>query len=268
MQDTATAKLIKGLAVLALVACAVGLGSYYLFGRARTPTGDAQQRAETLNQMAVKMPSGSQAVLSHSAVQDPVPENRRLAMAALSQGRQPEVRYVFEKGLQDSDARTRAIAAGTLGTYNDEAATTTLAEVVSRDSEEEVKIAALQGLARCDDPRAVVTLLETAESGASKNIKVAAMKALLRKYKGKLDEQRRSPDNEASWRDLVQRWKRTIPVMAAYKAAGVAINSRPQDVIGTDLHQTSRDPNQALPPAAPPADANGVKGVGEHEHAK
>ena len=97
----------------------------------------------------------------------------------------------------------------------------------------------MRGLVRCDAPESVVTLLDRAEHGASSEIKRIAMKGLLRKLGVRMSRDR-DPTDGPGWRDLIQRWKQSRRIRAAYEAAGVLLVSRPQDLLGKDWHPERR----------------------------
>ena len=200
------------------------------------------ERIASIHEITVRRPRGAGNALARAAADDPSPAVRAEALAALSQFLEPEHRSVVEKGTTDSDVRVRIIAVEVLGVFDDKAAAEALAEVVARgpDEDERVIHAALRGLVSCHDPIAVVTLFEIASEGNSREVKLVAMKSLLRKYNG-TPPKGADPKNQAVWRDLAQRWRRSFPIKDAYAAAGVELIDRPQDIIGHDYHPERRE---------------------------
>jgi hypothetical protein len=238
--------------VLAVVACAAVA---YLVsrsaGNADVPVaGTALERADSVEQIAAKRSPGEAEALAVAAIKDPSPAVRRSAMAGMTRHATAEHRKVFEQGVRDPDPTVRAIAADNLGGYRDAPATGVLVDLVRDDPDERARLAALRGLAECDDPRAIVTLLQTGESGKTKAMKLVAMKSLVRKFKGKLNEDR-TPDNDPKWRDLIQRFKGDLRVRNAFAAAGVPINDRPGDMLGKDQHGERAAQPVAVPKKLP-----------------
>jgi len=214
--------------------------------RAEVPSaGTPQQRAEAVQQIAARQSSRAVEVLAAAAINDPSPTVRRTAMAGMARHADPEHRQVFERGVRDSDASVRAIAADDLGAYGDQQTVEVLIGLVHDDPDDQVRLAALRGLAECDDPRAIVVLLQTGESGRTAALKLQAMKSLLRKFHGKLSPGR-VPDDEPVWRDLIQRYKMVAPVQRAFAAAGVPLDSRPRDLMTPRLHDRPPAPAATL----------------------
>jgi len=220
------------LAATALVGAAIVAGQFTV-SQADVSGENPAERIAAIHQVAVKRSPGAGKALARAAADDPSALVRGEAMAGLSHFLAPEHRPVVEKGTKDTDGRVRAIAADTLGMFGDKAAADVLIELIKTDEDEQVVQGALRGIFRCDDPRAVVTLLTTAEKGGSRDVKMVAMKSLLRWYGGTIPEDR-DPNKEASWRDLIQRWKQDGRVRAAYAAAGARLVDRPQDIIGKE----------------------------------
>lgn len=215
------------------------VAGYHALSSAEVTGDDPPDRIAAIRQITVNRPTGAGRALAQAAT-DSSPQVRREALAGLSHFPAPEHRAVVEKGTTDPDRRVRAIAANTLGVYGDRSAADLLVKLIETDKEEQVVQAALRGLVKCDDPRAIVALLETAaDKDSSRAVKMVAMKGLLRKFGAGLSK-KRDPDKEASWRDLIQRWKGYKRVREAYAAARMPLNDRPQDIIGPDYHPERR----------------------------
>lgn len=240
---TRNRKIVWGTLAAAAVVAAAAWAIRLSFGQADVSGEDPAERIAAIHEMTAKRPSGAGKALARAAADDPSPLVRGDAMGGLSHFLAPEHRAVVEKGTKDSDGRVRAIAADTLGLFGDKAAADVLVKVIETDQDEQVVQAALRGIVRCDDPRAIVMLLETAANGSSSAVKMVAMKGLLRKFGAKIPENR-DPDKNASWLDLIQRWKRSIRVRDAYAAAGARLVDRPQDVIGKPCHPMPIDPSK------------------------
>jgi HEAT repeat protein len=220
-------------------------------------TGETpQERVTAVNRVAARRPRGAARALAR-AVEDRSPEVRRAAMAGLAHVLEPEHRPVVEKGTRDSDGKVRALAADTLGVYGDHEAADVLVRLIENDPEPQVRIAAIRGLAKCKDPRSIAILLETADKGPSTSIKLEAMRFLSWKFKANVRVMR-DPRNQASWRDLIQRWKWDLRVRDAYAAAGVPLIDRPQDILGKDWHPARRD--YTNPPGRTKTDDGGRTG--------
>ena len=230
-------------AAAAVVIIAVVAAGFLTGGSPDVSSGDASQRIAAIHEVAANGSPDAGDTLARAAVADPSPKVRREALAGMTHFLRVEHREVIRKSTKDADAGVRAIAADTLGQYakkyNDKTATADLIEIVKKEPEENVRQAALRGLARCDDPRSIVTLLDRAEHGATREIKLVAMKGLLRKL-GVRMSRARDPKDRPGWRDLIQRWKQSRRVVAAYTAAGVRLVSRPQDLLGKDWHPERR----------------------------
>lgn len=199
-----------------------------------------EQRLESVRRLAAQRPPGSSGALAKAARSDSSPQVRREAIAALTYSLRPDDRAILEEGTRDQNAGVRAIAADTLGLFGDGVAADVLIPLIQSDPDEQVRIAAIRGLVRCKDPRATVVLLETADKGPGLEVKREAMKGFLRRYEVRLDESRRDPANDATWRDLIQRLKMNKRVRDDYAAAGVPIVDRPQDVLSKDAHPERR----------------------------
>ncbi len=229
-------------AVCLTVALAAVAG-YYALRPAEVTGDDPPDRIAAIREITVNRPVGAGKALAQAAT-DSSPQVRREALAGLSYFPADEHRAVVEKGTTDPDTRVRAIAANTLGVYGDESAANVLAKLIETDREEQVVQAALRGLVKCDDPRAIVALLETAaDEGKSRAVKIVAMKGLLRKFNAK-PPKKSDPDKEASWRDLIQRWKRYKPVREAYATAGARLVDRPQDIIARPCYPVPLKPRE------------------------
>ena len=193
---------------------------------------------------------GSGSALAEAA-EDESPVVRRTALAGLTQTPDPEYRSVIVNALADKDAGVRAIAAEGLGQYDDPDATQQLARLVQADKDASVRKAALRGLVPCDDPLAIVTMIETAGNpNVPKDIRYQAAKSALRKAGGRLIPGR-NPDNDALWRDQIQRMKMDQRIVRAYRAAGVPLVSHPEDIIEPNRHGRRDVPQGSASQLAP-----------------
>jgi HEAT repeat protein len=227
-------------AIGAAVACVVAAVILLLVGGGADVGGKTpEERVASVADVAARRPRGAAKALGR-AVTDRSPEVRRAAMAGLAHVLEPEHRPVVENGTRDSDGRVRALAADTLGLFGDREATDVLVRLIENDPDPRVRIAAIRGLAKCKDPRSIVVLLETADKGPTQSIRLEAMRFLCWKFKANVRAMR-DPDNEALWRDLIQRWKRDGRVRDAYAAASVPLVDRPQDILGKDWHPERHD---------------------------
>lgn len=240
MSGRKTSNRAQWVVTLSLTAVLAAVAGYYALRPPEVTGGDPPERIDTIREITANRPSGAGKALAKAAT-DSSPQVRREAMAGLGHFLEPEHRVVVEKGTTDPDTRVRAIAANTLGVYGDRSAAVVLVKLIETDKEEQVVQAALRGLVKCDDNKAIVALLEAADKGSSRDVKMVAMKGLLRKFGARLSK-RRDPDKEASWRDLIQRWKRYKRVRDAYAAERMPLNDRPQDLIGPDYHPERRKP--------------------------
>ncbi|GEM_PF-2378185 len=215
--------------VLAIILAVVGLLAVVLWitGRPDVTSGSEQDRTAAVIRISSQRPFGARDSLS-TAAQDESPIVRRAAIVGLTQMMDPKDRPVIEKAVRDQDAGVRAIAAESLGKFNDAPATGELIRVLETDRDESVRIAALRGLVDCDDPRAIVTMVETAGKNASYEVKLQAAKSALRKAGGRLLPGR-NPDNDVLWRELIQRLKRDQRIRLAYAAAGTQLIDNPAD---------------------------------------
>jgi HEAT repeat protein len=212
---------------------AVAIGQRVFSSRRGVSADEPTGRIAEVAKVAIEDPESAGAELSR-VTSDASPPVRAAAVAGLAHVGTPEQRRVVVKATEAPDARTRAVAAGTLSTLADKEAVDVLVKLVETDPDDEVVCAALRGLGRCGkDPRSRVTLMETAEKGRSNAIKKAAMNGLLRMVDGRIATSR-DPSNEKSWRDLVQRWKENWRVREAYKVTGTPQVLRPEDKIGKD----------------------------------
>jgi len=234
---------------LAIIIAGAGVLAVVLWstGRPDVTSGSEQQRAAAVIRIASQRPLGARDSLS-TAAQDESPIVRRAAIVGLTQmaeAMNSENRPVIEKAVRDKDAGVRAVAAESLGKFNDAPATGELIRLLETDRDESVRKAALRGLVDCDDPRAIVTMVETAGNNASYEIKLQAAKSALRKAGGRLLPGR-NPDNDVLWRELIQRLKSDQRIRLAYAAAGAPLIDHPEDAV-TRSHL---DP-QMLPAAGP-----------------
>ena len=197
--------------------------------------GGEEQRIASVQRIASTQPPGARAALARTARSDKSPRVRRTALISLGQIRTDQDREVFQESTRDEDDTIRAVAADTLGTYNDAEAVTALLQLVKDDPSERVRIGALRGLARCEDPRAVVCLVQTAEFARSLEIKRQAMRSLMRKFSANIRKMR-NPADVPRWRDLIQRWKWDQRIRDAYAAAGADLVDRPEHILGKDYH--------------------------------
>ena len=156
---------------LAIILAGSGVLAVVLWstGRPDVTSGSEQQRAAAVVRIASQRPLGARDSLS-TAAQDESPIVRRAAIVGLTQmaeAMNSENRPVIEKAVRDKDAGVRAVAAESLGKFNDAPATGELIRLLETDRDESVRKAALRGLVDCDDPRAIVTMVETAGNNAS-----------------------------------------------------------------------------------------------------
>jgi len=229
--------------------CAVAAVAIIMFisGRPDVTGGTPQQRAKAVIRIASERPAGARSALA-TAAEDESPLVRKTALVGLTQMLKPkEDRPVIEKAIRDDDAGVRAIAAETLGQFNDALATGELIRLLEDQNEtEEVQMAALRGLVNCDDPRAIVAMVEVASRpDAPLEVRRQSLRSALRKSGGRLLPGR-DPTNDRLWRDLIQRFKNDQRVRRAYAAAGVTLVDHPDDIVTRSL----RGPRM-LPPARP-----------------
>ncbi len=219
--------------------CAAIVGGVALLG-GPGDVADASEgdRVAAVSRLAASRSGGSASALERAADSDNV-SVRRAAIAGLAHHARPSSREVVVRATKDDNASVRAVAADTLGQYKDARAADVLVKMIAKDPAESARLAAIRGLAKCDDPRAIVTLLELADSGESRAVRLQAMRFLVWKFKGNV-RALRNPDDEAMWKDLIQRWKWDRRVRRAYAAAGVKIVDRPEDVVGKDYHPERR----------------------------
>jgi HEAT repeat protein len=245
---------------LAIILAGAGVLAVVLWstGRPDVTSGSEQQRAAAVIRIANQRPLGARDSLS-TAAQDESPIVRRAAIVGLTQmmaseGRpviekdRPVVekdRLVIEKAVRDKDSIVRAVAAESLGKFNDAPATAELIRLLETDPDASVRIAALRGLVDCDDPRAIVAMVETAGKDASYEIRLQAGRSALRKAGGRLLPDR-NPDNDVLWRELIQLLKSDKRIRLAYAAAGATLIDHPEDAV-TRSHL---DP-QMLPAGVP-----------------
>jgi len=224
------------LVVLAAILGGTGVLAVVLWssGRPDVTSGTEQDRAAAVIRVATQRPIGARDSLA-TAAQDESPIVRRAAIVGLTQMMGSEDRPVVENAVRDKDAGVRAVAAESMGQFNDAPATGELIRLLETDPDESVRIAALRGLVDCDDPRAIVAMVETAGKDASRDIRFQAAKSALRKAGGRLLPGR-NPDNEALWRDQVQRMKNDQRIRRAYVAAGVPLVDHPEDIVTRSLH--------------------------------
>jgi HEAT repeat protein len=221
---------------LAIILAGTGILAVVLWstGRPDVTSGSEQDRAADVIRIGSQRPLGARDSLS-TAAQDESPIVRRAAIVGLTQIRDSEDRPVIEKAVRDKDAGVRAVAAESLGQFNDAPATGELIRLLETDPDESVRIAALRGLVDCDDPRAIVAMVETAGKDASYEIKLQAGRSALRKAGGRLLPDR-NPGDDVLWRDLIQRLKNDYRIRQAYAAAGVPLVDHPDDIAKRDLH--------------------------------
>jgi HEAT repeat protein len=206
-------------------------------GRPDVTGGSERDRAAAVIRIASQRPSGARDSLS-TAAQDESPMVRKAAIVGLThltEEMNSKDRPVIEKAVKDKDAGVRAVAAESLGQFNDAPATAELIRLLETDRDESVRMAALRGLVNCDDPRAIVAMVETAGKDASYDIKLQAGKSALRKAGGRLLPGR-TPDNDVLWRDMIQRLKNDFRIRQAYAKAGVPLVDHPDDIAKRDLH--------------------------------
>jgi HEAT repeat protein len=231
---------------LAIILAGAGVLAVVLWstGRPDVTSGSEQQRAADVIRIGSQRPLGARDSLS-TAAQDESPMVRKAAIVGLTQMMDTQDRPVIEKAVRDKDSIVRAIAAESLGKFNDAPATGELIRLLETDPDASVRIAALRGLVDCDDPRAIVAMVETAGKDASYEIKLQAGRSALRKAGGRLLPDR-NPDNDVLWRELIQLLKSDKRIRLAYAAAGATLIDHPDDAV-TRSHL---DP-QMLPAAGP-----------------
>ena len=225
---------------LAAVLLLVLIISWSFSGSPSMSGGDEEQRLASIGDIVVDGGSGAGDVLAKVAQSDPSPKVRRKALAGMSHFLTPLHRKVVQESTKDPDPIVREIAVDILGMYRDKQASAELVEIVKNEPEEKVQQAACRGLERCDDPMAIVTLMDQAENGATLDVKRVAMKCLLSKLGVRISRDR-DPKDDRGWRDLIQRWKTSRRVQAAYTKANVRWVSKPQDRLGKDWHPERRD---------------------------
>jgi HEAT repeat protein len=221
---------------LAIILAGAGVLAVVLWstGRPDVTSGSEQDRAAAVARIAGKRPLGARDSLS-TAAQDESPMVRKAAIVGLTQMMDAQDRPVIERAVQDKDAGVRAVAAESLGQFNDAPSTGELIRLLETDPDESVRIAALRGLVDCDDPRAIVAMVETAGKDASYEIKLQAGRSALRKAGGRLLPGR-NPGDDVLWRDQIQRMKNDQRIRRAYAAAGVPLIDHPEDMVKRDLH--------------------------------
>jgi len=239
-------------AVAGVVMLLIVVFVYWPGGTPDVDSGDDADKIAAIHEIARTRPPEAAETLARVVSSKASLRVRRAAFAGMShfvrpKGRPPVQKHrpLVEKIAKDrsSDASMRRIAADTLGMYGDRAAAAQLHEIVNKDPEETVRISAIHGLAKCDDANAVITLLDRAENGSTFEIKRAAMISLLGKLRVKMALTRDPKDNKG-WRDLIQRWKESRHIRAAFEEAGRLDElhriSRPQDRMGKDWHPERR----------------------------
>jgi len=221
---------------LAIILAGAGVLAVVLWstGRPDVTSGSEQDRAAAVARIAGQHPLGARDSLS-TAAQDESPMVRKAAIVGLTQMMDAQDRPVIERAVQDKDAGVRAVAAESLGQFNDAPSTGELIRLLETDPDESVRIAALRGLVDCDDPRAIVAMVETAGKDASYEIKLQAGRSALRKAGGRLLPDR-NPGDDVLWRDQIQRMKNDQRIRRAYAAAGVPLIDHPEDMVKRDLH--------------------------------
>jgi hypothetical protein len=221
---------------LAIILAGTGILAVVLWstGRPDVTSGSEQDRAAAVARIAGQHPLGARDSLS-TAAQDESPMVRKAAIVGLTQMMDAQDRPVIERAVQDKDAGVRAVAAESLGQFNDAPSTGELIRLLETDPDESVRIAALRGLVDCDDPRAIVAMVETAGKDASYEIKLQAGRSALRKAGGRLLPGR-NPGDDVLWRDQIQRMKNDQRIRRAYAAAGVPLIDHPEDMVKRDLH--------------------------------
>ncbi|MCE5277899.1 MAG: HEAT repeat domain-containing protein [Planctomycetaceae bacterium] len=186
-----------------------------------------EERIAQIESLVVERPIGTLRALAYAAGNDPSPQVRAVAMAAMSH--LPDLhRPTVRSGLDDADPRVRIVAAQTLAQFDDDAAVDDLVRLSVQDADPQVRIGALKSLGCCRSPRATVALLEAADTDAVADVKMAGLETLLAKTHGKISYGL-TPANTARWREIVQRWKEMLKPV--YAAAGVTPDLRPQDVV-------------------------------------
>lgn len=240
--------LVIGGAALCCVGVAVLLWQQ---GSSDVSKGSDEDRVSAAARVASERPANARQSLAEAA-EDPNPKVRMAAIVGLTQMMEPQDRPIIEKAVEDADAGVRAVAAETLGEFNDPQAAEKLKTIAQSPREDlTVRKAALRGLVPCDDPRAVVAMLEIASDESVPNeIRLQAGKSVMRKAGGKLMPDRR-PENKVLWNDLIQRLKNDQRIRRAYSAAGEQLVDRPDDLAERSVHG-SRDlpstPGQKMAP--------------------
>jgi HEAT repeat protein len=212
--------------------------------RARVEGDTPRERIASICRIAADRPRGAGEALARAAVEEPDPEVRRAAAAALGQFVCPECRPAVERAASDDSPRVRQAGAETLSLYRDGRAAEVLVKLARGDGDNGVRRAALRGLRRCDDPRAFVVLLDVAERGDTIEMQRQAAAALAGKLGARLDG-RHDPSNPPVWRDLLQRFRRIEAVRKAHAELSAPLADRPQDLLGTDSHPERRRTGEA-----------------------
>jgi len=241
--------------LVGLICTAAATGIMFIAGGPDVTGGTPQQRAEAVIRIASERPIGARSAVV-AATDDESPLVRRTALVGLTHMLDHEKdRSVIEKAVKDNDAGVRAIAAETLGQFNDAAATVELIRLLDDQNESEsVQMAALRGLVNCDDPRAIVAMVEVASRpDAPLEVRRQSLRSALRKAGGRLLPGR-DPTNDRLWRDLIQRIKNDQRVRRAYAAAGVKLVDHPDDIMTRNLHAPPM-----LPSSMPARPAGPVK---------
>ena len=215
--------LLGGLGVIGVVTVIIVL--LCGVGEPDLPGDTEQERVQALAR------TSSKSTLA-SAAENKSPRIRMAAMVRLTQVMDAEDRPIIEKAITDESPDVRALAAESLGQFNDAEATRKLAAIAASTKEDaKVRQAALRGLVPCEAPQAVVTLIEVAaDESAPNKVRFQAGKSALAKAGGKLNPDRR-PENKALWRDLIQRLKNDQRVRRAYGDAGVKLVDHSNDIV-------------------------------------
>ncbi|MCP4374735.1 MAG: HEAT repeat domain-containing protein [bacterium] len=227
------------LAAVAVILITVLAVRFFSSGLPDVSSGTNEERISAIHTVAASGSEDTARILAGVVSSDAPPAVRREALAGMSHHPKPEYRPAIKKSLKDANPGVREIAVSALSMYKDKDATADLIEVVREEPEERVRHAALRGLVRCEDPTSIVTLLDRAENGDTNETKRIAMKGLLRKLGVRMSVDR-DPKDGRGWRDLIQRWKESRRVQAAYTSANVRLVSRPQDRMGEDWHPERR----------------------------
>jgi len=224
-------RLVVVLSIILLCAAVAGV-IMFVSGSPDVTRGTPEQRAEAVIRVASERPAGAKSALV-AATDDESPLVRRTALVGLTHMLDHKKdRPVIEKAVRDPDAGVRAIAAETLGQFNDAQATSELIRLLEDQNESEsVQMAALRGLVHCDSPRAIVAMVEVAgRRDAPLEVRRQSLKSALRKAGGRLLPGR-DPTNDRLWRDLIQRFKNDQRIRKAYAAAGVELVDHPDDIV-------------------------------------